>query len=343
MTKRKMNILLVRPDGIGDEILCLPVASELRRQMPDARLSFLSSVYAAPMLLHHPDLDKVLTVTKKETFGELVQLFRHGFDAAIFLKPFRRLIFAAWAARVPMRVGTGYRWYSFLLNRRVYEHRKDFSKHESTYNVRLLSGLGLSPGEAVSPRLVLTKEEQEWAQAYLGEKKNSRVIVHPGGFSSRPWKPNCFKDLVFHLVDSGHEVFLTGSAMEQDRFMTDANIKEWPQGVRNGMGELTIRQLMAVIQASDVVVSLATGPMHLASALGIPTVSIFDPRRSNSPTRWKPLGRGVIIRPDVQTCEKCKFDTCPYRDCMDRIKVEIVIKHVNRVLSNAQPVEVVDV
>lgn len=338
-----MNILLVRPDGIGDEILCLPVAAELRQRMPAARLIFLSSTYAAPVLEHHTDLDEVLKITGRETFRELVNIFKRGFDVAVFLKPFRRLITAAWFAKVPIRVGTGYRWYSFMLNRRVYEHRKDFSKHESTYNVRLLSGLGLSPGEAVSPRLVLTKDEQEWAQAYLGEKKNSRVIVHPKGFSSRPWKPNCFKDLVFYLADSGHEVFLTGSAMERDRFMTDTNVKEWPQGVRNVMGELTIRQLMAVIQESDVVVSLATGPMHMAPSLGIPTVSIFDPRRSNSPARWKPLGRGIILRPGVSTCEKCTYDQCPHWDCMDRISPDIVMKYVKQVLSSPQPVEVFDI
>src|SRR5437867_8154242 len=116
--------------------------------MPGARLSFLSSAYAAPVLGHHPDLDAVLTVTGQETLGELVRLFRQGeapaasvaatsrqrgvqFDAAIFLKPFRRLMTAAWLARVPLRVGAGYRWYSFLLNRRVYEHSSDFSRHES--------------------------------------------------------------------------------------------------------------------------------------------------------------------------------------------------------------------
>lgn len=109
------------------------------------------------------------------------------------------------------------------------------------------------------------------------------------------------------------------------------------------MGELTIRQLMAVIRESDVVVSLATGPMHLASALGIPTVSIFDPRRSNSPTRWKPLGRGIILRPGVPTCEKCTYDQCPHWDCMDRITPEIVIKYVNQALSSPQPVEVFDI
>src|SRR6058998_151395 len=85
-----MKIFLVRPDGIGDEILSLPVATELRRLMPGARLSFLSSAYAAPVLAHHPDLDEVLTVTGQERLGELVRLFKRNVDAAIFLKPFRR-------------------------------------------------------------------------------------------------------------------------------------------------------------------------------------------------------------------------------------------------------------
>ena len=99
-----MNILLVRPDGIGDEILSLPVATALRRLMPGARLSFLSSAYAAPVLAHHPDLDEVLTVTGQERLGELVRLFKQNVYSAIFLKPFRRLMTAAWLARVPLRV-----------------------------------------------------------------------------------------------------------------------------------------------------------------------------------------------------------------------------------------------
>ena len=57
-----MNILSVRPDGIGDEILSLPVATALCRLLRDARLSFLSSAYAAPVLWHHPDIDEVLTL-----------------------------------------------------------------------------------------------------------------------------------------------------------------------------------------------------------------------------------------------------------------------------------------
>ena len=105
-----MNILLVRPDGIGDEILCLPVASALRRLLPAARISFLSSDSAAPLFDHHPDVDEVLTVTPGKRFRDLVAIFRRGFTVAIFLKPFRRLMLAAYFGRVPVRVATGYRW-----------------------------------------------------------------------------------------------------------------------------------------------------------------------------------------------------------------------------------------
>ena len=338
-----MNILLVRPDGIGDEILSLPVATALRRAMPGARLSFLSSAYAAPVLAHHPDLDEVLTVTGQETFGELVRLFRNNVDATLFLKPFRRLVTAAWLARVPLRVGTGYRWYSFLLNRRVYEHRSDFSRHESAYNLGLLRGLGLSPGEVTPPCLEVTAEEQEWARAFLGGSSRLRVVVHPGGFSSRLWKPVHFRDLVFRLAGQGREVILTGTAAERDKFRADAGISQWPIGVRDLMGMVTVRQLMAVIAESHVVVSLSTGPMHLAAALGIPTVSLFDPRRQQSPTRWEPLGTGVVLKPDVPTCEKCIYEACPYWDCLDRITVETVEERITQSLARALPVQVVHV
>jgi len=338
-----MNILLVRPDGIGDEILSLPVATELRRVMPGARLSFLSSDYAAPVLVHHPDLDEVLTVTGQEALNELVRLFRHNVDAAIFLKPFRRLMTAAWLARVPLRIGTGYRWYSWLLNRRVYEHRSDFSRHESVYNLGLLRGLGLSPGEVSPPCLVVTDEEQGWARKLMGGSRTLRVLVHPGSFSSRLWKPVHYRDLILHLASEGREVLVTGSAAERKKFRTDTQMSAWPAGVRDLMGELTLRQLMAVIAESHAVVSASTGVMHIAAALGVPTVSIFDPRRNQSPTRWQPLGTGVVLRPDVPTCEKCIYEACPYWDCLDRITVETVAERVTQVLARALPIQVADV
>ncbi|MGH7216330.1 MAG: glycosyltransferase family 9 protein [Nitrospiraceae bacterium] len=339
-----MNILLVRPDGIGDEILCLPVATALRRLLPDARITFLSSEYAAPLLAHHPDLDEVWTVTGRESLRDLVALFRRAVDAAVFLKPFKHLMWAAFLARVPIRVATGYRWYSALANRRIYEHRKDFSKHETAYNVGMLAGLGLKPGIVSSPSLVLTVAERARAQERLRAMAAPRVVLHPGGFAARRWRTEQYYSLARELDGKGAGVVLTGNQEEADMFNQQRNSDEpLPTPVLNLMGQLSVRELMAVIAASHAVVSGATGPAHIAAACGVPNISLFDPRRNNLPTRWQPLGQGVVLRPDVPTCEKCIYEACPYWDCLDRLTVDTVMLQVMAVTQQPAPLKVVHV
>ena len=339
-----MKVLLVRPDGIGDEILCLPVASAVRRLLPEARIAFLSSEYAAPVLAHHPDLDEVWTITGRESLGELVSIFRRAVDAVVFLKPFKRLMWAAFLARVPIRVATGYRWYSLLANRRVYQHRKDFSKHETEYNVGMLAGLGLQPGIVSPPSLVLTEDERVQGHGRLRGLAASRVVLHPGGFAARRWRVEHYHALAHELHRKGVGVVLTGSQTEAEMFNEQSNrAAPLPAAVLNLMGQLSVRELMAVIAASHAVVSGATGPAHIAAACGIPNVSLFDPRRNNLPTRWQPLGQGVVLRPDVPTCEKCIYEACPYWDCLDRLTVDIVAQHVTQVAGDPSPLRVLHV
>jgi heptosyltransferase-2 len=339
-----MRVLLVRPDGIGDQILCLPVASALRRHWPKARIAFLSSRQAAPVFEHHTDVDEVVLLAGTERFTELVRLFRGGYDATVFLKPFRRLMIAAWVARVPVRVATGYRWYSVFANRRVYEHRRDFSKHESEYNLGLLRGLGLEPEPAQPPRLVVTEAERQWAQARLSSVPAPCVVVHPGGFTSRRWQSRHYWELTERLSGDGIGVVLTGSSSEADRFYGEAGPERSPRkNVLDLMGQVSLRELIGVIALSQAVVSAATGPAHIAAAVDVPTVSLYDPRRMNLPVRWRPLGNGVVLRPDVPTCERCIYEACPYWDCLDRISVEKVADEVRAVLADATTTSIVHV
>jgi ADP-heptose:LPS heptosyltransferase len=338
--------LLVRPDGIGDQILCLPVAAALRRLLPQSRIAFLSSAYAAPVFDHHPDVDEVVAITGHESLRELADLFRRGFDAAIFLKPFRRLMIAAWLARVPLRVATGYRWYSLFANRRVYQHRSDFSKHETDYNVALLAGLDLDGGSPVRPSLTLTHEERQSATRRTAAVPTPRIVLHPGGFAARRWTGEHYWNLAQRLIDAGFGVVLTGTAAERERFYAELgtlDVRLDTPSLLDLMGQLSVRELMGVIRVSHAVVSGATGPAHLAAALGVPTVSLFDPRRNNLPTRWRPLGTGVVLRPDVPTCEKCIYEACPYWDCLDRIDSSLVLQHLQDIVSRQEPLRVLHV
>ncbi|MBH0210276.1 MAG: glycosyltransferase family 9 protein, partial [Nitrospira sp.] len=314
-------------------LLSLPVATQLRRLVPEVRVEFLTSPTVAPMLDHHPDVDAVRTIRLTDPLAELRRAFLQGVDVAVFLKPFRRLMWAAWLARVPMRIATGYRWYSPLANRRIYEHRSEFSKHESEYNVEMLRGLGLSPGKVHPPALFMTEEERTIGASLWENLSGPRVVVHPGGLSARRWRPESYRDLALALAQAGYGVILTGSESEKKQFEANApSSTPIPPQVTNCMGQLSLRQLMAVIANAHVVVSGATGPAHMAAALGIPAVSLFDPRRNNLPVRWKPLGTGVLLRPDVPTCDKCIGEACSYWDCLDHFTVDKVAAVIRQVI-----------
>ena len=336
-----MNVLLVRPDGIGDLVLSLPVAAQLRQLMPGVRIGVLANPIAAPILEHHPDVDYVRTVSLQAPIPDMIKVFSGGIDAVIFLKPFRRLMWAAWRAGIPIRVATGFRWQSVLANRWTHEHRSSFRKHESECNVEMLKGLRLTPLPVVAPALRLTDAERSAGARRWNGSPLPRIVIHPGGVSAWHWHPTQYRELAQRLAQGGYAVGLTGSQVEREQFQSGALAGVvLHSGVMNFMGQLAVRELMAVIAAAHVVVSGATGPAHLAAALGVPTLSLFDPRRNNLPTRWKPLGRGMLLRPDVPTCEKCIGEACPYWDCLDRFTVEDVVARLGTVVRSAQPLTI---
>ena len=339
-----MNVLVARPDGIGDLVLSLPVATQLRRLMPGVRIGMLASAVAAPLLDHHPDVDYVRIVSVRAPMEELVRAFSGGVDAVIFLKPFRRLLWAAWRAGVPIRVATGFRWQSLLANRWTHEHRSRFTKHEAECNVEMLRGLRLTPEPVTPPRLVLTDAERmEGARRWDG-LPTPRVVVHPGGLTARRWRPEYYRDLIRDLVGAGYGVVLTGTEGERIEFERDAlaDVKFGP-GVADLMGRLSLRELMAVIASAQVLVSVSTGSAHLASAFDIPTVCLYDPRRSTHPTRWKPLGPGVLLTPDVPMCAKCIGEACDHWDCMDRMTVTQVAQQVKTAVGTRGPLTLLKV
>ena len=136
------RILVVRTDCIGDVVLSLPVVTALRRAYPGAYLAMLVHPGIRGIVEHHPDLDGVLWDGAGETgfrgfFRLLGEIRRGKFDVALLLHPTLRLAVVLALAGIPVRVGTGYRFYAFLFNRRVWEHRKDSRRHEVEYNLSL--------------------------------------------------------------------------------------------------------------------------------------------------------------------------------------------------------------
>lgn len=345
-----MRILVVRTDRIGDVLLSTPVLSVLREQAADCHIAVLVSPYAAGAIEGHPALDEMVVDESSGRHGGprgfvrlIGDLRARRFDAALVLHPTARLALACRLAGIPVRVGTGYRAYGFLFNRRVYEHRRDARKHEVECNLSLARALFDQAGEA-APEIHVPEAARRAVKRRLGKWRvlpdDPLVLLHPGsGGSARNWPADCFAELAERLSRSGVRVVVTGSADEGALVGRVAG--SLPGPVIPVAGELDIKELAALLRTSSLCVTNSTGPLHVAAAVGTPTVALFCPLKPCSPARWGPYGGDHdVLMPEVPECPgspRCIEAACPYFDCMERISVDDVFEAVCGRLSAGHP------
>ena len=335
-TLKADSVLIVRSDRLGDWVLTLPLIDRIKEAAPEVRLGAMATAAAAPLLELYAAVDTV--IISKRGFGGLRQtaaaVRRGRFDAAVVVHPDILDTLAVWFAGVKLRVGNGYRGYSFLYNRRVYFHRSPSTRHEIEYNLRYLEPLGLAvPAEGPAPRLDVAEAGRAKARRLLaarGVSGDGYVVVHPGsGGSSLNWSPHRYRILAAELFKAlGAAVVITGSAAEAEVASYVAG-----EGARrvSVAGETDLETLLGVLAGARLFVSSNTGPMHLAAAVGTPTLSLFSPLRSGSPKRWGPRGeRAAVITPAGFACEKCPGERCEHYNCMEAITVEAALAEARR-------------
>jgi heptosyltransferase-2 len=333
------RILLVRTDRLGDVILSTPAATALKKKWPDIHVTFLVRQYAAAITRCHPHVDETLEIDGAEIGGDVRRLTqalqqRH-FDAAVLLYPRPNLAWAVWRSGIPLRAGSGYRWYSFLFNRRVFEHRKTAAHHEAEYNLRLLQPLGIAAAE-IEFHFSLPQVEQEKINAKLnalgvGAKP---VIFHPGsGGSARDWPPEYFAQLAdLTHRELGAQVILTGAAAEEN--LIAAIQRQTKSKLLSLCGRLSIIELAVLYQRAAVFVGNSTGPLHLAVMVGAPVVAFYPPIRALRPERWGPYGHlADVLMSQPDECTRCRRSSAPVCDCMRAIPVAAAFKKVEEKLS----------
>ena len=342
-----MRILVVRTDRIGDVLLSTPVLSVLREQDPDCHIAMLVSHYAAGAIDGHPALDEIVIDEQSGRHRGLRGFFRlvgdlrvRRFDAVLVLHPTARLALACRLAGIRERIGTGYRLYGPLFNRRVYDHRKDARRHEVEYNLGMVWALFDTAGTA-APEMQIPDEARRAVEnrmrLWRAQPEDPLVLLHPGsGGSARNWPAGSFAALADRLSENGVRVVVTGSA--EERTLVDHVARSRSESVVQVAGELDIKELAALLEASTVCVTNSTGPLHIAAAVGTPTVALFCPIKPCSPARWGPFGENHdVLMPEVPACPRCIETACPYFDCMERISVDEVFEAVRGRLLAGHP------
>ncbi len=313
-----------------------PVVEALRKKYPRAYLAMLVSPATKEVVEGNPFLNEIL-VDEGEKASQLARKLKaKRFDTSVLLHPTPKLAWVLSRAGIPVRVGTGYRGYSFLFSKRVYEHRKTAERHELEYNLSLAEALGAELKDP-EPKVFFSQEEMDWAKQRLlkaGIKEGERLVgIHPGsGGTARDWRPERFGELGERIQEElGARVVVTG--VKEERTLAETVASRMSRAPVVILGETSLKQLTALLEQESVFVSNSTGPMHLAATVGTPVVALFPPIRACSPRRWGPWGKGhKAILPKVPECKKCIETKCQYCDCMDKISVDEVFTAVKKAL-----------
>lgn len=339
---RPKNLLLIRSDRIGDVILSLPLAEIIKKYYPDCRITFLLREYTKDLAKSNPFIDEIMVL--KEIDGEidiksnLSLLKTNNFDTCITVYPTLKIAWLVFRTGIKNRIGTGYRWYSFLFNNKVYEHRKFADKHELEYNVNLLKQIGIDEKitkDNVHFYIDIEKSVTEKVNTILLDNGINTgkpiIIVHPGSGGSAVDLPiGKFKQLVEKLVESKIQVLITGSRFEKDL----CDILVVNSAVKNFAGIFSLNELVALINLTDVFVANSTGPIHIAAALNKYTIGFYPHLTACLPKRWGPYSnRSKIYMPENE-CEDCNNKQCTKMECMQTIDIDKVNSDILEIIKS---------
>jgi ADP-heptose:LPS heptosyltransferase len=338
------KFLIVRTDRIGDVILTLPLAHVIKKHFPDAHITMLIREYTSDLVMDNPNIDNIFYYDRGGEeipfFKLLHQLRQARFDVVLHTHPRARLAFLTWLALIPIRVGTGYRLYSLLFNRKYYEHRRKGSYHELEYNLHLLRAIGLSyEDQNFQPVLPIPESAMKQAEKLFYEngivEKDRLIILHPGSKgSSRDWDSRNFGILGKYLAELPDvKVAITGNGGELELVRSVAEIV----GHKSIQicNKISLREFGALAARASVFVANSTGPIHIAAAVGTFVVGFYPQIPHLSAARWGPYThKRKIFTPEDKPldCKKCfskKDNSC---ECMNSIEVADVFNFIKSIL-----------
>lgn len=319
------RILVVRPDRLGDVVLSLPVIEALRDRHPRARITMLVRGFVAPIVERAPGVDEVIVYDPEGrhegfggTFALAEELKRRSFDLALSLQASFPVSLAVWRSRIPVRIGPLHHWYTYLFfNRGVRQRRSQVRMHEAEYNIELAvdGGAFERPERKIVPRLAVSEAERasaaEWLASHGIARGDTLIGVHAGmGGSALNWPEENYAKLSARLLDSGFSVLLTSGPEEsaliarlRSRIAGYADKREGLSqlAVYSGSAVRDLRFLAALQSLCRVFVAPSTGPLHLAGAVGTPTVSFYPLIPVQSPKRWGPYtdnaSHSIVLTP----------------------------------------------
>jgi ADP-heptose:LPS heptosyltransferase len=285
-----------------------------------------------------PDLDAVLVDAGQEERELAAALQARKYDAAIVTWATPRTARVPQLAQIPVRVGQARRLYSWRFTNRVVvrSERGDVTSHWSQILLDYARALDCDTDDLV-PRLQPTAADRAEAGTLLddlGVGGHAFAIVHTTNAIAPKrgiWPTQGWARLVA-AVQQTFDVRVLLSGTQADREIVDDIARE--SGAMPIAGRTSIGGFAALAERARFFTGITTGSMHVAAAVGTPTVGIF-PFQTDTPERWAPLGpRTAIVRASYPCRPGERKETCPDYACIANLDVPRIVSAAQSLLSN---------
>jgi heptosyltransferase III len=288
------SILVIATRQIGDVLLTSPLIDAAHRRWPQAAIDILGFRGTLGMLQGHAAIRERIEVqpgaTLRSSWGLLRRLWRRYDLALVTQQSDRAHFYALWAARVrsglvPGRLSIAW-WKQLSLHHAV--TIDDEVTPTVIEKLRLLA-----PWQALPAAVNVTAPPEEALQAALQQAlRPPFVVVHvPSMWSYKQWPLSSFAQVIAGLLAHGVQVVLSGSASPADQAQV-AQMRSLggPPHLLDASGQLSLRQVAALLRQAALYVGPDTSITHLAAACDIPVVTVFGP---TNPVRWGPWPQGA--------------------------------------------------
>jgi heptosyltransferase I len=340
------RICFIKPSALGDVVQAIPVVHAIKYRFPAASITWVINDHLAPLIEKTGLVDDVIRFERhrlssihsssRQALAQLTKsLAGYRFDLAIDLQGLLRSAMLGLATRAPVRIGLASAREGSAL---TYTHLAQDGPFETNaveryWSVARLLGAG---GLEKSFSLNLSTAEQAWAIDQLVRYPKPWLAVHPGA----KWITKRFPAEKFGQAagqwsrQTGGTVVIVGTGDDRPLAQT---MKESliGQPTLDLLGKTSLRQLAAVLDQVDRLLTNDTGPMHLAAAVGTPTVSVFT---CTSPIRSGPFGEGHRLYQTSVPCRASYKKECDHFSCMKQLSADGLVPLLDAAGKELSPV-----
>jgi len=323
------TILLIRPDHLGDVLLTTPAIRALAAARPDARLVALVGPWSAGVISAYPEIDLTLTLpfpgfarhpARASARPYLLawrwadRLRRLRAESAIIFRPDHWWgAMLAYLAGVPRRIGFALPDVAPFLTDAVPFR----AGHAVERGLALAEVLGVRPDAPPALTFPVADDDRKYARQRLVDAglppSAPRVIIHPGtGTRIKQWSPAHWARVADGLARRwGAPIIFTGGDHEISLVRGITDLMAAPAIVL--AGETSVGQLAALYEGARVVLGPDSGPLHLATAVGAPTVHLYGPADPAEFGPWGDPARHIVLTTAI-ACRPCRILDWPGAD-----------------------------